>query len=331
MVEPTESEPKAELDRFVHRDAGDRRRSGSGGPWMNFTWFASAYDTDDVLYRLLTFVQIAGVLVWRPASPRPSRTSTSGRGRGLRDHAARAGRAMAARRARRPAGAATSRCASPSASPPSRSLLDRAPGLRRRRSASRCSSPSVRSSSSSRSGRSERVADHVAPGPHRRTLRTVHDHRPRRVRRLPPRWPSKARDRRGRLGGARGGRGRRAACWCSRSGGRTSRCRRRSVTSALLRWMIHGATATTSCSRSIAALGAGLQVAVDAVVDPEHLDPFVAALTIAVPAAVYLVAIGVLHRHERPWTDLRSVVLAAVLVLVAAATGAAVGVPSRCC
>lgn len=31
--------------------------------WMNFTWFASAYDTDDVLYRLLTFVQMAGVLV----------------------------------------------------------------------------------------------------------------------------------------------------------------------------------------------------------------------------------------------------------------------------
>ena len=31
--------------------------------WMNFTWFASAYDTDDVLYRLLTIVQMAGVLV----------------------------------------------------------------------------------------------------------------------------------------------------------------------------------------------------------------------------------------------------------------------------
>jgi low temperature requirement protein LtrA len=30
---------------------------------MNFTWFASAYDTDDVLYQLLAFVQIAGVLV----------------------------------------------------------------------------------------------------------------------------------------------------------------------------------------------------------------------------------------------------------------------------
>ncbi len=31
--------------------------------WMNFTWFASAYDTDDVAYRLLTFVQISGVLI----------------------------------------------------------------------------------------------------------------------------------------------------------------------------------------------------------------------------------------------------------------------------
>ena len=31
--------------------------------WMNFTWFASAYDTDDVLYRLLTMVQMGGVLL----------------------------------------------------------------------------------------------------------------------------------------------------------------------------------------------------------------------------------------------------------------------------
>jgi low temperature requirement protein LtrA len=32
--------------------------------WMNFTWFASAYDTDDVAYRLAVFVQIAGALVF---------------------------------------------------------------------------------------------------------------------------------------------------------------------------------------------------------------------------------------------------------------------------
>ena len=31
--------------------------------WMNFTWFASAYDTDDVPYRLATFVQLIGALI----------------------------------------------------------------------------------------------------------------------------------------------------------------------------------------------------------------------------------------------------------------------------
>ncbi len=31
--------------------------------WMNFTWFASAYDSDDVPYRLAVFVQIAGALI----------------------------------------------------------------------------------------------------------------------------------------------------------------------------------------------------------------------------------------------------------------------------
>lgn len=32
--------------------------------WMNFTWFASAYDCDDLPYRLLTFVQMTGSLVF---------------------------------------------------------------------------------------------------------------------------------------------------------------------------------------------------------------------------------------------------------------------------
>ncbi|HJD69537.1 MAG TPA: low temperature requirement protein A, partial [Corynebacterium kroppenstedtii] len=31
--------------------------------WMNFTWFATSFDSDDWLYRLSTFVQMAGVLV----------------------------------------------------------------------------------------------------------------------------------------------------------------------------------------------------------------------------------------------------------------------------
>ena len=31
--------------------------------WMNFTWFASAYDNDDIPYRLLVFVQMTGALI----------------------------------------------------------------------------------------------------------------------------------------------------------------------------------------------------------------------------------------------------------------------------
>jgi low temperature requirement protein LtrA len=37
--------------------------------WVNFTWFASAYDVDDVAYRLLTFVQIVGVLILAAGIP----------------------------------------------------------------------------------------------------------------------------------------------------------------------------------------------------------------------------------------------------------------------
>jgi len=38
--------------------------------WMNFSWFSSAYDNDDVPYRLLTFVQIVGVLILAAGVPR---------------------------------------------------------------------------------------------------------------------------------------------------------------------------------------------------------------------------------------------------------------------
>ncbi|MDF3292872.1 low temperature requirement protein A [Streptomyces silvisoli] len=38
--------------------------------WMNFSWFASAYDIDDVPYRVTTLVQIAGVLVLAAGVPR---------------------------------------------------------------------------------------------------------------------------------------------------------------------------------------------------------------------------------------------------------------------
>ncbi|MFI5486221.1 low temperature requirement protein A [Micromonospora echinaurantiaca] len=38
--------------------------------WMNFTWFASAYDTDDDVYRVTTLVQIAGALILAAGVPR---------------------------------------------------------------------------------------------------------------------------------------------------------------------------------------------------------------------------------------------------------------------
>jgi low temperature requirement protein LtrA len=38
--------------------------------WMNFTWFASAYDTDDVVYRLGVFVIMTGALVMAAGVPR---------------------------------------------------------------------------------------------------------------------------------------------------------------------------------------------------------------------------------------------------------------------
>lgn len=38
--------------------------------WMNFTWFATSFATDDWLYRVLTFVQMGGVLVLASGIPR---------------------------------------------------------------------------------------------------------------------------------------------------------------------------------------------------------------------------------------------------------------------
>ena len=59
--------------RLAH-EVGSGHVAGAVGPfllvffavwwaWMNFTWFASAYDCDDVVYRLMAFVQMGGVLV----------------------------------------------------------------------------------------------------------------------------------------------------------------------------------------------------------------------------------------------------------------------------
>lgn len=38
--------------------------------WINFSWFASAFDTDDWLFRLFTMVQMAGVIMLAIGLPR---------------------------------------------------------------------------------------------------------------------------------------------------------------------------------------------------------------------------------------------------------------------
>ncbi|MFT4263922.1 MAG: low temperature requirement protein A [Nocardioides sp.] len=42
---------------------------GVAWAWINFTWFASAYDTDDWIYRLTTMLQMVGVLVFALGLP----------------------------------------------------------------------------------------------------------------------------------------------------------------------------------------------------------------------------------------------------------------------
>ncbi|MFE6665775.1 low temperature requirement protein A [Streptomyces sp. NPDC057697] len=66
--------------RLVHAVAEGHALAGVGGyaavffaiwwAWVNFSWFASAYDTDDPLYRVVTLVQITGVLVLAAGVPR---------------------------------------------------------------------------------------------------------------------------------------------------------------------------------------------------------------------------------------------------------------------
>jgi low temperature requirement protein LtrA len=60
-------------NEFAHFLAEEHIAAGLGGfvfavfaiswAWINFSWFASAYDTDDWLFRLLTMVQMVGVLI----------------------------------------------------------------------------------------------------------------------------------------------------------------------------------------------------------------------------------------------------------------------------
>ena len=133
--------------------------------WMNFTWFASAYDTDDVPYRLLTLCRSPAPWSSPPASrPRSSDTDFDrGHGR-VRGHAGRrsSSSGCAPRPGTRPAGPWRSRYAAGITAVPA-GLAARLLLPRRRPppvAASSCwSSPS----SPCRCGRAARGVDRLAP------------------------------------------------------------------------------------------------------------------------------------------------------------------------
>jgi low temperature requirement protein LtrA len=93
-----------------------------------------------------------------------------------------------------------------------------------------------------------------------------------------------------------------------------------------LKWQLAWGYGHFMIFASVAAVGAGLQVAVDAVIDPEHTTPTLAAFAVAVPAAIYLVAIGVLHRRGRSLREMAPVPVIAVATLLIAVAAVALGV-----
>jgi low temperature requirement protein LtrA len=78
---------------------------------------------------------------------------------------------------------------------------------------------------------------------------------------------------------------------------------------------------------AVAALGAGLQVAADTTHAATDLTPAVAALTVAVPVAVYLVALAFLHAR-RTGIILAPIAITVCLVIGAALAATWIGVPA---
>ena len=57
--------------------------------WINFTWFASAYDTDDWIYRLMTMLQMVGVIILALGLPADVRVDRARRPRRQQGHGGR--------------------------------------------------------------------------------------------------------------------------------------------------------------------------------------------------------------------------------------------------
>ena len=297
---------------------------------MNFTWFASAYDTDDAAYRLAVLVQMAGVLILAAGIPR----AFDGRDFGvidarLRGHAAGHGgawlRAAASHPDGRPCalryavgigvvpgrlGRAAGRCPTALASPAFLVLV-----------AAELAVPLWAEAAGRTSWHPRHIAERyglftiIVLG--ESVLAATVGVQAALDDRRPVRRPRHRRRRRAahrvldvvdllRHAG-------RAASWT----GPAQRLRR-----AADGRRSSGATATTSCSPARPRPGAGLAVAVDQATHHSELTDLQAGFAITVPVAVYLLAVWALHvRHKRPgWHRTVRRPVAAVLILAASAT-----------
>ena len=217
--------------------------------WINFSWFASAYDTDDWVFRLTTMVQMVGVIILALGLPDDVRVDRRGRdrrqprhGRRLRRDAGADGLPVAARR------------------PPGSGPAQRVPHLRDhdlvaqvgwlallvRRDVGR---GDVRRARGADLHRARRPADRraaqgrhaVARAPHRRALRAAGDHHARRGRPRHDRLALRRRRSEGRAGRSTPSPSRSPAPRSpSACGGSTSSCR-----------------AARSCTRTASARSAG--------------------------------------------------------------------------
>ena len=279
--------------------------------WINFSWFASAYDTDDWFYRVSTMVQMIGVIVLALGLPamfasvdaRHVLRQRRDGGRLCRD-ARGDGRAVAARRASRTrpaAGGAHLRGVRDG-------RADRLGGARVLRTSRSARSCHRRRAVRRRAGRPVRRRGETGgtpwhAQPHRRALRPADDHRPRRGLFGTVTAVGALVDEQGWSAEAAlvvvAGVGLTFGLWWIVLHHSVGPHPRRTATGA----PSSGATATSCSSRAIAATGAGLHVAA---VRASRARPRSArsarSLSIAVPVLVFSAALFLLYTyliHER--------------------------------
>jgi hypothetical protein len=291
--------------------------------WMNFTWFASAYDTDDVPYRIAVFVLMTGVLILAAGVPRAFVDTSFGIitigyvvmrlamvALWLRRGAASRGSGVCAPIRHRDRRAADRVGRSPRASRHGRAGRVLLAGHAR----------AVRTSVGG-AGRSHRVASRT----HRRALRAVHDHRAGRVGAVGDGGCADGDRPRQQVQRSRPGRGRRLAHAVHdvvdllRSADRAPRRAHSADFEEHLAPRSRGLRPLLRV-RVDRATGAGLVVAIDQLAGHSELTDVQAALRIHLPVSLYVLSVWALHARYKAGTAVRSYAPPAAIALILLST-----------